>query len=53
MSKTLCDLKSALKQDIRTYMELVSAPTHICRKCGRAANCKSLVCKPIKIEKAK
>jgi hypothetical protein len=50
MSKELCKLKkSLLKEDIGSFMELINQPTHICTKCGRAANSKKLLCEPTKI----
>lgn len=51
MSKELCKLKkSLLKEDPKTFMRLVTRPTHICTNCGRAANNKKLLCDPIKIQ---
>ena len=51
MPKELCKLqKSLLTKKIEHYMKLVAQPTHVCRKCGRAANDKQLVCKPIRIQ---
>lgn len=49
MSKELCKLKKGLKQDTETYMLLVQQPTHLCRKCGRAANSKKLLCDPLRL----
>ncbi len=49
MAKELCKLKKSLKGDIGSYMLLVSKPTHLCRKCGRAANKKKLLCSPVKL----
>ena len=49
MSKTLCDLKKRLKGDLAAYVQLVNRPTHVCKKCGRVANDKQLLCKPLKI----
>lgn len=50
MSKPpLCELKESLKRDLKLYMKLVDQPTHVCRKCGRAANCKKLLCKPVRL----
>ncbi len=49
MSKTLCDLKKTLKRDLSAYVKLVREPTHVCRKCGRVANSKNLLCKPTKL----
>jgi len=49
MTKPLCELKKSLKGDLHAYMKLVRVPTHVCRKCGRVANCKKLLCKPLKL----
>ena len=49
MGKSLCDLKKNLKKDFASYVALVNAPTHICKKCGRVANSKKLLCKPTKL----
>ena len=49
MAKTLCELKKRLKADINEYVQLVDQPTHVCKKCGRVANDKKLLCKPLKI----
>lgn len=49
MSKSLCKLKKALKTNLDDYMLLVNQPTHVCAKCGRAANRKKLLCDPVKI----
>lgn len=51
MSKELCKLrKSLLKEDLASFMQLVNDPSHMCTKCGRAANSKKLLCHPIKIQ---
>ena len=50
MAKPLCELKQALKHDLRDYLKLVDGATHVCRKCGRAANQKKLLCKPTKLK---
>ena len=49
MTKTLCEQKKLLKTDIKAWLQLVSNPTHICRRCGRLANKKKLLCKSIKL----
>lgn len=49
MAKELCKLKKGLKSDIKSYMLLVNNPTHLCTKCGRAANSKKLLCSPTKL----
>lgn len=50
MSKPLCELKKTLKRDLELYVQLVKNPTHVCKKCGRASNEKSLLCRPVKIK---
>lgn len=51
MSSELCkQKKSTLKANIELYMQLVNQPTHICTKCGRAANSKKLLCHPTKLQ---
>ena len=52
MTKSLCDLKKTLKADLQQYVKLVNHPTHICEKCGRVANDKKRLCKPVKIQKS-
>ncbi len=49
MSKSLCKMKKSLRIDLSDYMLLVNNPTHICTKCGRAANQKKLLCSPKKM----
>ncbi len=50
MTKELCKIKkSLLTKDLRAYMRLVDQPTHVCEKCGRVANKKKLLCRPLKI----
>lgn len=50
MVKELCKLKKSLKKDRRKYFLLVHQPTHICGKCGRAANSKKSLCDPLPIQ---
>jgi len=50
MGKELCKLKKSLSIDITSYMARVHQPTHVCAKCGRAANSKKLLCEPVKIK---
>lgn len=51
MSKELCEhKKTTLRENIKLYMKLVDKPTHVCSKCGRAANDKKLLCDPVKIQ---
>ncbi|MEZ4590084.1 MAG: hypothetical protein R3D55_02935 [Chloroflexota bacterium] len=49
MAKSLCKLKKSLRIDLTEYMLFVNNPTHVCTKCGRAANKKKLLCSPKKI----
>ena len=50
MAKELCKIRKSLKtDDMHAYVQLVNQPTHVCKKCGRAANRKKLLCKPLKI----
>ena len=50
MAKTLCKIKKLLKDDPATYIEHVRKPKYVCRSCGRVANQKGLLCKPLKIK---
>jgi hypothetical protein len=50
MSKTLCEMKKLLKADFKLYKQYVGDATHVCTKCGRAANDKKLLCKPERIK---
>jgi hypothetical protein len=52
MSKQLCDLKKSLKRDLSKYILLVRDATHVCKKCGRVANDKKLLCDPVKMKDA-
>ncbi len=46
-SKTLCEWKKGeIRDDFEKLRELVRKPEFICRKCGRAANNKEVLCKP-------
>jgi hypothetical protein len=48
---TFCQLsKQMLKKEIGTYLELVSDPRFICRKCFRISNKKQNLCRPKKIK---
>lgn len=51
--KTLCSMlgKGGLeKEEIKKYMKLVDRPEYVCEKCGRAANDKKNLCRPVKIK---
>lgn len=47
----MCKLvkKDFLKDNFEEYKKLVKKPTHICGKCGRAANDKKYLCEPKEI----
>ncbi|SFN34456.1 hypothetical protein SAMN05660284_01268 [Formivibrio citricus] len=50
--KTLCAMlgKGGLgRDDLKKYMKLVDRPEYVCEKCGRAANEKKRLCRPVKI----
>ena len=50
MTKTLCELKKELKNDPKSFAIYVKDATHVCKKCGRAANDKKRLCKPVKLD---
>lgn len=50
MARSLCELKKSLKADAKAYVLLIRGPTHACRKCGRSANDKRRLCKPMKLD---
>ena len=43
---SLCDLRKQIKDHLEEYKQLVREPTHVCRKCGRAARDARNLCKP-------
>jgi hypothetical protein len=49
MAKTLCEMKKTLKADFDTYRTYVAGATHLCTRCGRAANSAKLLCRPEKL----
>ena len=51
MSKTLCEMKKLLKSDFEMFKQYVCGATHVCQKCGRAANDKKLLCRPERLVK--
>ena len=54
MGKELCKIQEELiRKDINAYAELVNDPKHVCKKCGRVANKKKLLCKPTRLKKKK
>lgn len=50
MVKTLCKISCKSRKDHKKFKLLVCEPTHLCSKCGRAANDKKLLCKPQKLK---
>jgi hypothetical protein len=50
MSRTLCEMKKLLKTDFTLYKQFVCSASHVCTKCGRAANDKKLLCKPERLK---
>ena len=51
MVKTLCDLQCQLKTDPKAYVKLVVNATHLCKKCGRVANNKKVLCSSVRLKK--
>ena len=46
MKKELCKLgKKGIEQNFKEICQLVSNPTYVCKKCGRSANSKKVLCK--------
>ncbi len=43
----LCSLSCPCHLDIKVLMPLVNKPRYICRQCGRAANRKQNLCRPV------
>ena len=47
MGKQLCSWKpKRIRKRRKELVELIVDPTHLCAKCGRAANRKRVLCKP-------
>ena len=48
----LCKLvkRGDLKDHFKDYQKLVREPVYICRKCGRTANNKKVLCAPVKMD---
>ena len=53
MAKKLCELKKLLRSDLSDYIVNVGNPNYVCKSCGRVANEKKMVCKPVKISSLK
>ncbi len=41
--------KKVLNENPEAYMKLVNDPRFLCAKCGRVANSKKNICKPVKL----
>jgi hypothetical protein len=52
MSKKLCKLvkEDYLDDNFKAYVKYVKKPQYVCKKCGRAAEDKDMLCKPLKIK---
>jgi len=50
MSKTLCKIKKLRKKDFGEFVQHIRRPKFVCKKCGRVADGKGLLCKPKKIK---
>lgn len=48
--KTLCKIKKLLRKDLDEFVKHVRDPKFVCKSCGRVANQKGLLCKPVKIK---
>ena len=48
----LCKLARTdfIEKNFKEYAALVHKPAYICKKCGRAANDKKLLCKPVSMD---
>jgi hypothetical protein len=50
--KTICDWnKSEIKENKKILFSLIKNPTYYCKKCARASNDESYLCKAEKISK--
>lgn len=49
--KTLCDLEKTgqIQADFEAYKDLVRKGRYVCRRCGRVARKKKLLCRPEKL----
>jgi hypothetical protein len=46
----MCKLrKKVLQDDPESYIKLLKEPHFLCKKCGRVANNKKNICKPLKL----
>ena len=49
MPKSLCKLKKSRKVNTKDTFVLYPNATHVCSKCGRVADSKKKLCKPVKL----
>lgn len=47
--KTLCELAKKLPEKLSRFAAHVREPSHLCVRCGRAANSRQRLCKPIRL----
>jgi hypothetical protein len=47
--RTICDWKDVEKK-LKQLRKVVEEPKYACRKCGRVANDKAYLCKPISLD---
>jgi len=51
-TKTMCKWdKSDIEKGFDEFRKIVASPTYACGKCGRVANNKKALCKPLKLSK--
>lgn len=51
-TKSMCKWsRSDINKSFDEFSKTVASPTHACGKCGRVANSKKALCKPLKLSK--
>ena len=54
MGKELCKIQELLiRKNPDEYAELVNKPKYLCKRCGRVANKKKSLCKPVRLKQPK
>jgi hypothetical protein len=49
--KTLCKWgEKQIEKRMKKLKKIVSNPSHVCKKCGRAASNEKVLCKPVSIQ---
>ena len=52
MAKTMCKWKKGdIEKKLKKYTALVDSPKYVCKSCGRVANARKNVCKPLALAK--